>query len=251
MIHNINSPRSLRKREQKRELIIQTALELILEAGLAGFTMHKLAEKMDYAVGALYRYFKSKDTLLAAMQRQILSEFSQCFIQTDLLCKEQYQDFSQKELALQRIWLAVEIYLNLKKQAPSKFYLLHEMIVSPQEILSLQEGLLVMKEALPLLRHLQELLTFATETKAFREGNANQRSLLLWSSVQGLLPLEKLGRFVPGYPFESLQTALLETLFSAWGASESSLKKVKIENQKFIKSIGFLSQFSTLSEGAS
>src|SRR5205085_5836276 len=60
--------RRQRARDKKRERILRAADGLIAEAGLAGITMQRVAERLDCAVGTLYLYFPSKAALIPALQ---------------------------------------------------------------------------------------------------------------------------------------------------------------------------------------
>lgn len=51
---------------ERRERILDTAIELASEGGYEAVQMRDVASKADVALGTLYRYFASKDQLLAA-----------------------------------------------------------------------------------------------------------------------------------------------------------------------------------------
>ncbi|WP_433573589.1 TetR/AcrR family transcriptional regulator [Streptomyces sp. CA-251247] len=53
---------------------VETALDLLDEAGLDALTMRRLADAMGVQAGALYRYFATKQELLTAMAERILSD---------------------------------------------------------------------------------------------------------------------------------------------------------------------------------
>ena len=53
------------KNTDKREEIMQAALELIAEHGFHGAPMAMVAEKANVGAGTIYRYFESKDALIA------------------------------------------------------------------------------------------------------------------------------------------------------------------------------------------
>ncbi|SEM10206.1 DNA-binding transcriptional regulator, AcrR family [Syntrophus gentianae] len=55
----------------KRNEIIQAALELIAEKGFHGAPMAMIAEKSDVAVGTIYRYFENKDVLINALYKEV------------------------------------------------------------------------------------------------------------------------------------------------------------------------------------
>jgi len=55
----------------KRDDIMQAALELIAERGFHGSPMAEIAEKGGVAAGTIYRYFESRDSLIAELYRDL------------------------------------------------------------------------------------------------------------------------------------------------------------------------------------
>lgn len=62
------------KDEHKQIQIIEAALRLIQENGLAGLNMSTLAKKAGIATGTVYIYFKDKESLVAELYKTILKE---------------------------------------------------------------------------------------------------------------------------------------------------------------------------------
>lgn len=251
MIQKISSPRIERKREQRLQSLLQTALELVMEEGLAGLTMQKLADRQDLAVGGLYRYFKSKDALLAALQRQVISEFAAviqaadlCFIQREMKPANE----PDRSEALARLLLASEVYFHLPKVCPQRFRLLYEMTISAEPLLGLQEGFQVLQVALPLFKQLESRFDQAAQIQALKAGAASQRAILYWSSLQGLLPLEKLTRFVPLYDLSQLRVELENTLLLGMGAHAEDIKAARKKLKKCVSQSEFLNLFESLLE---
>ena len=62
---------------EKREAVMQAALELVGEHGFHGSPMALIAERAGVAAGTIYRFFDSKDTLIkeiyASLEGQILA----------------------------------------------------------------------------------------------------------------------------------------------------------------------------------
>jgi AcrR family transcriptional regulator len=56
--------RNERRRDQTRAEILDTAREVVLRSGLAGFTLADVADELGLTKPALYYYFDSKETLL-------------------------------------------------------------------------------------------------------------------------------------------------------------------------------------------
>lgn len=59
------------KTSDKRNDVMQAALELIAEQGFHRTPMAEIAEKAGVAAGTIYRYFESKDVLIAELHREL------------------------------------------------------------------------------------------------------------------------------------------------------------------------------------
>jgi TetR/AcrR family transcriptional regulator, repressor of fatR-cypB operon len=58
-------------KQDKREEIIRTSLELIAEHGFHGAPMAMIADVSGVAVGTIYRFFESKDVLITELYREL------------------------------------------------------------------------------------------------------------------------------------------------------------------------------------
>ena len=56
-----------RRRARTREAILAVGRTLLLEKGVDGFTLREVARAADYSPSALYRHFRNKDELVAAV----------------------------------------------------------------------------------------------------------------------------------------------------------------------------------------
>jgi TetR/AcrR family transcriptional regulator, repressor of fatR-cypB operon len=59
------------KTSDKRSDVLQAALDLIAERGFHNAPMAEIAEKAGVAAGTIYRYFESKDVLIAELYREL------------------------------------------------------------------------------------------------------------------------------------------------------------------------------------
>lgn len=55
----------------RQEELIEHALSVVREVGLAGLTVRRLAERVGFSEAALYRHFPSKEALLLTMARRL------------------------------------------------------------------------------------------------------------------------------------------------------------------------------------
>ena len=65
------------RRERRRALLLDTAMEILVEGGLEALTIPRLAERMDASVGGLYRYFPSKEAIFVALQERAIDGYAQ------------------------------------------------------------------------------------------------------------------------------------------------------------------------------
>ncbi|HEX4455909.1 MAG TPA: TetR/AcrR family transcriptional regulator [Kofleriaceae bacterium] len=64
----------------KRDAIVQAALELFVERGFYGVAVPEIAERAQVGAGTIYRYFESKEALVNALYRQEKQRFAQTVI---------------------------------------------------------------------------------------------------------------------------------------------------------------------------
>lgn len=67
-----SSERKIDEREQRRELILTSAIELIEQKGFESTTMDEIAEKADVSKGTLYLYFEDKSALHQSIKKKAL-----------------------------------------------------------------------------------------------------------------------------------------------------------------------------------
>jgi TetR/AcrR family transcriptional regulator len=66
-MENPKLPRREREKLKQREEMLAAALELFSERGFHNVSMHEIAEKSEFAIGTLYKFFKNKEDLYKAL----------------------------------------------------------------------------------------------------------------------------------------------------------------------------------------
>lgn len=64
-----------RERLRHRQEILAAATVLLQERGPDGLTMDEVARRSEFAVGSIYRHFRSKDELVEAVVRELLGPY--------------------------------------------------------------------------------------------------------------------------------------------------------------------------------
>jgi len=215
------TPRRARKRQAKIASILQTALELATEEGLERLTTHRLAKRLDLVVGALYRYFPSKEALITALEVKAIEEYgdhlSRAWREVATL------PLSGEAGALAPVVALGVVYEHLMQTQPAHFHLINLVMANPKNVLSLEEAQKVLDVMHSLFADLATPFDDAAETGALSPGDGRERITLFWSSTMGVLQVSKLSRHDPSIQGIRLLDGILVSLLSGWGASPDAV----------------------------
>ncbi|NUO53665.1 MAG: helix-turn-helix transcriptional regulator [Polyangiaceae bacterium] len=203
--------------------VVERAMELLEDGGLEALTLARVAESLGYTTTAVYRYFPSKDALVAAMQRQAIREVHERFSSETLRRTESLEGpAATRSLAL--LMIAAEIYLALPADEPLAWSLVAVLLGDPRPLLSDEES----ERAAPVLESflsaVDGLFHRAAEAEAIERGDARERTLALWAALHGALCLEKARRIVTTTPpSNAIAKPIVRALLLSWGASSARL----------------------------
>ncbi len=222
------SPRRQRRRDARTEDILAAAQGLLVEEGFEALTMQRLANELDHAVAAVYRYFPSKDALLAELQRRVLvairdlNEGRREALEALLVRRSA----GRKAAGIVRVVALLDAYRDFARDETERFQLFALTVGDPRERIGGDEARATYESALVLLSDLRDRLVGAADEGALDRGDAMDRAVLLWSSVHGLLLVRKLSRFDPRlFDVERLADRLVEDLLRGYGAAPAVLKE--------------------------
>ena len=229
----LHSPRA-RRRKARIDQILGLAMRQIESRGLDGLTLQEIARELDYSVPALYRYFPSKDALVAELQRRVVALLDQKL--SDVLQRTQTWLSGQSETDRKRFGALAPIvstalfYGGLARTAPQAFGLLSASLGDPRHLIEDAQARAVIATAQPMFDGLAGALARAGDAQELDPGDAGDRALLLWSSLHGVAQLTKLERLAPDRPEnDQLCDFLLETLLVGWGADRDRAAKVILD----------------------
>ena len=215
------------RREALVVAMIDGAMDLVKEGGIEGLTLQKLAKSLGYVATAVYRYFPSKDALVAALQRTAIERIQKQFA-ADLSAREARETKEGRGLVASRdlsnLLAAAEIYLDLPETQPKSFYLVAVLLGDPQVYLSDEESLRTAPTLRALLGSISGLFDAAQSSGALDAGSADERTLAFWATLHGATCLEKARRVVPTLPSSKhIGMAAVKTLLRGWGATPAAL----------------------------
>ena len=191
-------------------------MQHVQEVGLEGLSINKLAHALDYTPGALYRYFPSKDALVLTLIEEVVADVS-----VELASSVEGLD------PLEQIRACIAVWTRFARSSPERFgliastfsaarALLSADIVAEQAIASMMRGLAPLRNA----------LSEAAESGLLSDGEALDRTLILFASVNGLLMLRKQAQRAPQLiDLDRLTSTLVETLLLGWASERLSPQK--------------------------
>lgn len=238
--------RRARKREARRDHLLDLALDLVDEHGVDGLTMAALAEAGDYATASLYTYFASRSALLAALQERALVVLGQ--VADDGAARWDQAlaadpDATPRVAALARLCAFSDLFLAAPTQHRREFRLQQQLLVTPgAEDAADANG--VLPFALHVLGVPQRLLSDAVEAGALQAGGpvedpiggtvdaAFARTLAWVVALNGALLTDGL---VTGMPTTGalLGTQLTDALLTGWGADPADLAAARTRSARW------------------
>jgi TetR/AcrR family transcriptional regulator len=73
-------PRREREKLRQRQEMLDTALDLFAEKGYHNVSMHEVAEKAEFAIGTLYKFFQNKEDLYRALVLEQCDRFHDAIV---------------------------------------------------------------------------------------------------------------------------------------------------------------------------
>ena len=224
-----------RRRLESTERIVEAAADLIRRDGYGALTMQRLATKLGYAVGALYRYFDSKDALLVAVLGRALDRLRDDLLETRERV-EASQDASQPPLALRLVVGAVLTFETFAERWPEEQRVIGSALGDPRELTETPGGARVIPQIDALRRHFALLLDDAVEEGALAPGDAEGRAVVLWAAAHGSLQLARLGRLgLPAFMPREIASNAATTLLRGWGAEPAALEAAAASARRVVE----------------
>ena len=222
------SPRRRRSRKVRTQRILDTAVRLLVEEGAEALTINGLARELGYVPGALYRYFDSRDHLLAEIQRLVFSHALESFQEGyEALEAELAERDGAVDAALARVFAISDHFLTFARSYPHKFGFLTSQWGDPR-FLEEDAARNALAAGRPILELAAEHLAHAVDADVLQAGDSFERAVILWGSLQGLLQLRKVGRVMPELSdVRRLVYDLTESLLIGWGAEQAAVSHVR------------------------
>ncbi len=212
------------KRAKRIEAILDVAMSILGAEGIEGVTVHRLARELGLTVGALYRYFDSKEDLITSLWSRTLGGFQQELAYAREYClANRAKPLSASDSIAVLVVIAQE-YVWQCRSRPSRFYFMMQALTRETVLLPEEVRPKLMKRLFELLDVIESSIGAASKVGGLRAGNERERTMAMWATLNGAMSLNKLGRTDPNdAPTGHLVEQMLMSLFSAWGADAETL----------------------------
>jgi AcrR family transcriptional regulator len=167
-----------KRKAQTRERILEAGGQLLLSDGFHGFSMRKLAAKVNYTATAIYSHFPDKEALLAELVEREFIKFRQAFNQTSSIADP-----------IERLAAKGMTFVEFALQQPDafKFLFMNTQVESFPKIGLIERG----NPAQDCYAYLRNTVTEALAAKRFRPelDDADMIAQLFMSGMHGIVSL--------------------------------------------------------------
>ncbi len=215
-----------RRRDAKSDAIVRAALRVLEVGGIDGLTLQRVAHELGITTTALYRYFPSKDALLAALQRQAVTELHGALTATVAGLESRLAAQEPAVAALARLLAVARFHRELPRTHPDAHRLVAVLLGDPRQLIADEHAAATVPLLLALLADVRALLDAAVATGACEPGDAHARAIVLWATLHGIGQLSKLARLAPRtIAAGDVEREAIETLLRGFGAEPQQLQR--------------------------
>lgn len=217
-----------RRREAKTDAVVRAALRVLAADGIDGVTLQRVAHALGVTTTALYRYFPSKDALLAALQREAVGELHEALAAALAAVEARLVGQEPAVAALARILAVVRFHRDLPRTHPDAHRLVAALLGDARQLIADDHAAATVPLLLALLADVRALLEAAAAAGACDPGDADARTVVLWATLQGLTQLAKLARLAPRtLAATDVERVAIETLLRGFGADPRRVQRAE------------------------
>jgi AcrR family transcriptional regulator len=194
--------RKEREKQEMRTLILQTAAKMFVDQGYEKTSIRSIADAIEYSPATIYLYFKDKNELFYAIQKEAFTKFF-----------EYFQTVEHQEDALERLRALGRVYIRFAIENPG-YYDLMFIMRAPMET---EENLSDWDEGHRSHDVLFEIVKECVEQGYFKDQDPFTVTHAIWSFVHGLAALYIRDR-MKMFPQDQVEPLIQRSLeiFSDW-----------------------------------
>jgi len=210
----------------KAEAIVDAAMVLIGREGLEALTLARVAKELGLVTTAIYRYFASKDALLAALHRRAITVVHERFRAELARWEERSKRMADDTRALAKLLATARFYVTLPETQPDAFRLMSLMLADPRPLVDDAAAIAAMPIVAGFISETSALFADAETVRAIEPGMHLARTATLLATLHGLTQLAKLRRVAPESPTPlAVAEQATITLLRGMGATDTAIRR--------------------------
>ncbi len=163
-----------REKEALRTLILESASSLFQEVGYEGTTLRKIAKRIEYNPATIYSYFKSKEEIFYALQKQAFQGFYQAL-----------QTVGKEPDPGKRLTSMGRAYIKFALDNPQAYDLMFVM-QEPMQALGDEEGWVLGEKNFHLLH---DTVVECIAAGLLSPEDSESLAMMIWAMMHGLVSL--------------------------------------------------------------
>lgn len=185
-------------RAARREEILEAAFALLEEGGLDAITTPELARRTRSALGALYRFFPAKQSVIFAMQTRALAELHEALAAAVREGAARAVGAGEATRALVPLIALADAYFAEPRRAPARFRLVDELLSRPAAVFSEEEARVLETQLSPVLQLATDQLQAlsAALDQPLADDEIARFPHVLWAALHGTTHFAKRDRLV-------------------------------------------------------
>jgi AcrR family transcriptional regulator len=219
--------RVARNRRRRSEAFLAAGLRIATEEGIEALTMARLADALDTAVGSVYRYYASKDELIAAIQANAVEQLHRSHDRSVEPVTAEVSPRVDDSPALVRLVVLGRWFCAAAQHYPEEVRLL-QLVSSrrtPTHTPTTAAGLL--PTTIAFVAAIGDTIDAATAAGDLRPGPGLGRAVMWLTAFGGVFVADDLGHYLPSVLGGGRLTRQLNVdLLIGWGAPPDAVERI-------------------------
>lgn len=217
------------RHDKKRQKLLDEAMALVVADGIEGLTIARLANRIGGSVGALYRYFESKEELVFGLQEMAILDF-RSYLEARVEEHRAAPGTPARVALLAKLMVVLTAYIDHAEVSREMHRLVDHFLSTPEAVLSDDDARAITERVVgPILELVAGIVRQAVSEGALAAGDAAQRTHIAWACMHGLDHFRKRDRINPlPLQLKALLPMAVKSLLSGWGASAADLDAAQV-----------------------
>ena len=226
--------RVARNRQRRSEAFLVAGLRVVTEEGIDALTMARLAGELDTAVGSVYRYYASKDELVAAIQAHAIGRLHRSHdrsvepVTAAVAARVDGEASVPVPVELVRLVVLGRWFCAAAERYPEEVRLLQTVSARRASTLSPAAATGLVPPTMALVAAVSGTIDAAVLAGGLRPGDGLGRAILWLMAFGGVFVADDLEQYVPGVLGGGrLLRRLNADLLAGWGLAPAVVERVE------------------------